>query len=234
MLCENNNTERIDQMPTSGERIRKLRILRNLSQQELSHDLGYKTYTTVSKWESDASLPPGKELKKLATYFEVSTDYLLGLDNYPSNYLVNEMQNTVEVNFIESLSAGYLYTDSSNNKNQELPTIQIPNHILTEDPDKYFVIKLRTDSLNRIINSGDNIVVLNYSKINDPIHNTGDIVIVKINGEYKLEHLRVTDSTVHLEPYSYLDGFETITYSKKEFNNLEVIGKVIYAFRIFN
>ena len=50
MLCENNNTERIDQMPTSGERIRKLRILRNLSQQELSHDLGYKTYTTVSKW----------------------------------------------------------------------------------------------------------------------------------------------------------------------------------------
>lgn len=230
---KNNNAERIEQMPTSGERIRQLRILKNLSQQELSRDLGYKTYTTVSKWESDASLPPGKELKKLANYFEVSTDYLLGLDNYDSKYLVNEIQNTVEVNFIESLNAGYLYTNGSND-DKIVPTIEVPNYVLTEDPDKYFAIKVRTDSMNRIINSGDNIIVLDYNKIDHPIHNTGDIIIVNINGEYKLEHLRMTDSTVHLEPFSYLDGFETITYSKEEFNNLEILGKVIYAFRIFN
>ena len=117
-------------MPTSGERIRKLRILKKLSQQELSHDLGYKTYTTISKWESDASLPPGKELKKLATYFEVTTDYLLGLDNFPSNYLINETAYTVEVNFIESLNAGYLYINGSNYSRQKLPTIQIPQQIL--------------------------------------------------------------------------------------------------------
>lgn len=221
-------------MTTSGERIRQLRVLKNLSQQELSHDLGYKTYTTVSKWESNASLPPGKELKKLATYFQVSTDFLLGLDNYPSSYVLNEMQNTVEINFIESISAGYLYTNGSDENTKELPTVQVPNHILSEDPEKYFVIKVRTDSMNRMINSGDNIVVLNYNKIEHPIHNTGDIIIVKINDEYKLEYLRMTDSTVHLEPFSYLDGFETLTYSKKEFDNLEVIGKVIYAFRIFN
>lgn len=221
-------------MTTSGERIRKLRVLKNLSQQELSHDLGYKTYTTVSKWESDASLPPGKDLKKLATYFQVSTDFLLGLDNYPSSYVLNEMQNTVEINFIESINAGYLYTNGSDEDSKELPTVQVPNHVLSEDPDKYFVIKVRTDSMNRIINSGDNIVVLNYNKMEHPIHNTGDIIIVKIDNEYKLEHLRMTDSTVHLEPFSYLDGFETLTYSKKEFEHLEVVGKVIYAFRIFH
>lgn len=220
-------------MPTSGERIRQLRILKNLSQQELSSDLGYKTYTTVSKWESDASLPPGKELKKLAAYFEVSTDYLLGLDECESNYLINEIQNTVEVNFIESLNAGYLYTSEPTDDNT-VSTIEVPNHILTEDPDKYFAIKVRTDSMNRIINSGDTIIVLDYNKINNPIHNTGDIIIVNINGEYRLEHLRMTDSTIHLEPFSYLDGFETITYSKEEFNNLEILGKVIYTFRIFN
>lgn len=233
-MCEKFNLERIQQMTTSGERIRQLRVLKNLSQQELSHDLGYKTYTTVSKWESDASLPPGKELKKLATYFQVSTDFLLGLDNYPSSYVLNEMQNTVEINFIESINAGYLYTTGPNEDMKELPTVQVPIHILTEDPDKYFVIKVRTDSMNRMINSGDNIVVLNYNKIEHPIHNTGDIIIVKIDNEYKLEHLRMTDSTVHLEPFSYLDGFETLTYSKKEFKHLEIIGKVVYAFRIFN
>ena len=221
-------------MTTSGERIRQLRVLKNLSQQELSHDLGYKTYTTVSKWESDASLPPGKELKKLATYFQVSTDFLLGLDNYPSSYIFSDMQNTVEIDFIESISSGYLYTNGSVEETTDFPTVQIPNHILSEDPDKYFVIKVRTDSMNRIINSGDNVVILNYNKIETPIHNTGDIIIVKIDNEYKLEHLRLTDSTVHLEPFSYLDGFETLTYSKKEFEHLEIVGKVIYAFRIFN
>lgn len=220
-------------MPTSGERIKELRILNNLSQQELSKDLGYKTYTTVSKWESDASLPPGKELKKLATYFNVSTDYLLGLDDYTSNYIVDQVNNTIELNFIESISAGYLYmmnsTDHSN-----LQKIEVPNYILKEDPDKYFVVKVRTDSMNRIINNGDNVVVLDYSKIENPIHNTGDIIIVLINGEYKLEHLRMTDSTVYLEPFSYLDGFETLSYTKEEFKDVEVIGKVIYAFRVFN
>lgn len=220
-------------MPTSGERIKELRILNNLSQQELSKDLGYKTYTTVSKWESDASLPPGKELKKLATYFNVSTDYLLGLDDYTSNYIVDQVNNTIELNFIESISAGYLYmmnsTDHSN-----LQKIEVPNYILKEDPDKYFVVKVRTDSMNRIINNGDNVVVLDYSKIENPIHNTGDIIIVLINGEYKLEHLRMTDSTVYLEPFSYLDGFETLSYTKEEFKDVEVLGKVIYAFRVFN
>lgn len=50
---------------SAGQRIRQLRFKKNVSQKELSKDLGYKTYTTVSKWESDASLPPGKELTKL-------------------------------------------------------------------------------------------------------------------------------------------------------------------------
>jgi len=220
-------------MPTSGERIKELRILNNLSQQELSKDLGYKTYTTVSKWESDASLPPGKELKKLATYFKVSTDYLLGLDDYTSNYLVDQVNNTIELNFIESISAGYLYMNNTND-HSKLQKIEVPSYILKEDPDKYFVVKVRTDSMNRIINNGDNIVVLDYNKIENPVYNTGDIIIVMINGEYKLEHLRMTDSTVYLEPYSYLDGFETISYTKEEFKDMEVLGKVVYAFRVFN
>ena len=34
---------------TPGERIKTLRAKNDLSQKQLSHDLGYKTYTTVSK-----------------------------------------------------------------------------------------------------------------------------------------------------------------------------------------
>lgn len=62
-----------------GERLRKKRESKNLTQTELASILGYKNYTTVSKWESGDSLPRGKELKKLVEIFNVSADYLLGL-----------------------------------------------------------------------------------------------------------------------------------------------------------
>lgn len=68
-------------MDKMGNKIRHLRESRNMTQTELSEMLGMKTYTTVSKWESGENFPKGKDLKKLAEIFNVSSDYLLGLDN---------------------------------------------------------------------------------------------------------------------------------------------------------
>lgn len=67
-------------MDTIGKRIRELRENKNMTQTELSEALGMKTYTTVSKWESDDNFPKGKDLKRLAELFNVSSDYLLGLN----------------------------------------------------------------------------------------------------------------------------------------------------------
>lgn len=66
-------------MEQLGDRIRKLREGRNMTQTELSEILGMKTYTTVSKWEKNENFPKGKDLKKLAEIFNVTSDYLLGL-----------------------------------------------------------------------------------------------------------------------------------------------------------
>ena len=64
-----------------GDRIRKLRESRNMTQTELSEILGMKSYTTVSKWEKNENFPKGKDLKKLAEIFNVTSDYLLGLSD---------------------------------------------------------------------------------------------------------------------------------------------------------
>ncbi|HES3505142.1 TPA: helix-turn-helix transcriptional regulator [Streptococcus pyogenes] len=66
-------------MEKLGDRVRKLREGRNMTQTELSEILGMKTYTTVSKWEKNENFPKGKDLKKLAEIFNVTSDYLLGL-----------------------------------------------------------------------------------------------------------------------------------------------------------
>lgn len=67
-------------METIGNRIKYLREKKNMTQTELSEMLEMKTYTTVSKWESDDNFPKGRDLKKLAEIFNVSSDYLLGID----------------------------------------------------------------------------------------------------------------------------------------------------------
>lgn len=66
-------------MESIGSRLKELRERKNLTQTELAEILGMKTYTTVSKWESDDNFPKGKDLKRLAELFNVSSDYLLGL-----------------------------------------------------------------------------------------------------------------------------------------------------------
>lgn len=63
-----------------NERIRALRITKGINQIQLANKLGV-TKQSISNWENDNILPSVDMLVKLATFFSVSTDYLLGLDN---------------------------------------------------------------------------------------------------------------------------------------------------------
>ena len=60
--------------------IRKLRKDFNISQVELASKLGV-TKQCVSNWENDNILPSIEMLIKIAKYFNVSTDYLLGISS---------------------------------------------------------------------------------------------------------------------------------------------------------
>lgn len=60
-------------------RIRQLREERQMPQKQLSVDLGV-SQPTVSDWESGRKVPSAKSTVRLAEYFGVSVDYLLGLD----------------------------------------------------------------------------------------------------------------------------------------------------------
>ena len=57
----------------------ELRNIRGISQIQLANKLGV-TKQSVSNWENDNILPSIEMLVKIANFFEVSTDYLLGLD----------------------------------------------------------------------------------------------------------------------------------------------------------
>lgn len=59
-----------------GIRLKKLRKLYDLSQEELGKILGVGR-TAVANWETSQTEPTGENIKKLADLFKVTTDYLL-------------------------------------------------------------------------------------------------------------------------------------------------------------
>lgn len=68
---------------TTGQRIASRRKLANLSQEDISRELGVSRQA-VSKWESDAGLPDIDNLIKLSKRFGVSVGWLLGTEQDPS------------------------------------------------------------------------------------------------------------------------------------------------------
>ena len=60
-----------------GDRLKELRKEKKITQPELANMLGV-TFSTVSAWEVGKAQPSYEILTKLAQYFNVTTDYLLG------------------------------------------------------------------------------------------------------------------------------------------------------------
>lgn len=60
-------------------RIRELRRAKGIDQKVMSIDLGV-SQPTISDWESGRKIPSSKSAARLADYFGVSLDYLLGRD----------------------------------------------------------------------------------------------------------------------------------------------------------
>ncbi len=67
-------------MKIFGERLRELRNEEHLSTVKLGEKIGVSG-PTITRWENDQIDATIGNLKKLAEYFKVSSDYLIGLED---------------------------------------------------------------------------------------------------------------------------------------------------------
>lgn len=85
-----------------GENIRFLRTKKGYSQDDIANKLGYKSFTTIQKWESGVSEPPLKALKKLSEIFNVDMNDLATkkLSTYTNNdnnvYYLDDARDMVQ------------------------------------------------------------------------------------------------------------------------------------------
>lgn len=82
-----------------GRRIRKLRIDKGYSMQELADELRV-TKSSINMWENSSSIPKDSILITLSKIFNVSIDYLLGNEKMetkiPENKTLHYIQRNLE------------------------------------------------------------------------------------------------------------------------------------------
>lgn len=81
------------------DKVKYYRKLRGISQEQLAEKLGYKSFTTIQKWEDGTSTPPIGTVSKIANFLGVSLEELTSdtaPDDEPTYYLDDDAKDLAE------------------------------------------------------------------------------------------------------------------------------------------
>jgi len=86
-------------------RFKEIRQKHDMSQKDMAN-IFFVNQTAVSQWERGVTTPNAETLKKIADYFDVSVDYLLGRDAQDPDIasLVQEAKERPEIRALFSLA----------------------------------------------------------------------------------------------------------------------------------
>ena len=206
-----------------SDNIRRFRRLRDLSQEDIAKKLGYKSFTTIQKWETGMAEPPVGKLYELADILRVNIMELLGEE--PDNNITDMPISTYK--FVPaSVSAGALTNIDSINY---MPSVIIPDFMMGRYAGNRNIILMHVngESMNNVIQNGAVIAVLTNVDLSD-IHD-GDIVVIKNGGDYTVK--RFYNDSPHQEfvfrPDSNNMAFRDIVFSYENTDDLYLIGKVV-------
>lgn len=110
-------------MVTFAERLKSERLNKNLKQSELADSL-FLDRSSISKYETGKQIPETPTLEKLATYFDVSIDYLLGKSDI-RNYASIDESSDLKIDIPSSYTDKYKIT--SRDKKQYVEEIKKAN-----------------------------------------------------------------------------------------------------------
>lgn len=167
-------------------RIKELRLERQMSQQDLANKLDVNKQT-ISQYERGVREPSFEMLLSLCDIFNVSTDYLLGNDSHTSRLV-----NTEERKMLDAMRGDIPQSDNTNYR-KRIPVlgriaaglpIEATEHIIDweEIPEEmsrsgeYFGLVVEGDSMAPDINNKDIVIVRKQDTADN-----GDVVIAMVN-----------------------------------------------------
>ena len=157
---------------------------------------------------------PTETAIKLSKFFNVSVDYLLGVDT--TNKRLLPVLGTVK--------AGYNYLAQENIIDYIDPSMNIT------DPENYFGLVVKGDSMSPLFDEGDYLIVHK----NDGEFDSNDICIVLIDGE-EATVKKVVRTKEGIELHAYNPYYPVKKFTTKEIDELpvKIIGTVVRLIRNF-
>lgn len=240
-----------------GQRLRELRLKHNLEQIEVAQKLGYKSDTTISKWENGKNLPTGKKLILLAQLFNTTTDEILLGETTPTtapNSLIEQISDKVaqltepnQKNVLryssELLDKQNTVTDSKNTVNELQATYHTYNYY--DQPASagtgQYLNDVKVETIELPIEVDADFVVPIYGDSMEPEYHSGDYIFVKLsvdlsdgdigvfayNGDAYIKQLRITDRGAYL--HSLNPDYDNIPITAD--TDFRTIGEVVEVYR---
>ena len=205
-------------MHDTVERIQNLILKHNISVNKLSQEIGLNK-TFFSDWKSGKAKPSAEALSKLADYFGVSVDYLLGRDEAPTQSIFDAFPSIRPVTkrripMLGEIACGTpIYANEDRESYVELGT----------DLDVDFCLTAKGDSMiGARIHSGDIIFCKSQNMVNN-----GEIAAVIIGDEVTLKRVFYYPEKQKLVLQAENPKYEPFVYVGPELNEIRILGKAV-------
>lgn len=191
-----------------------MRIAKSLTQEQLARIMGV-TRSAISFYEAGQREPSYEQLKLLADYYNVSTDYLLGNDSHESSQRnesifakYRESENSFRIPVLTSVAGDIPIETSQGAEDFEYISSSIG------DPRDYFAIHVHGCSMEPRLMDGDTIIV---KKQDDLVIGQVAIAVVLIS-----ENKETVKQVRKTEKGMLLIGFNQKAYVPQFYTNEEI------------
>lgn len=198
-------------MNATVERILALIKEKHISKNKFCKDVGINPNSIVN-WINRDTTPSSTALGKIALYFDVPVDYLLGVRPEPS--IIPLDNSPVSIPVYESVSAGLgAYAD---NKIVGYTSVYLRNVNIGE----IIAAKVVGDSMYPYICDGDTVIIRKNAEINN-----GDVAVILIDDEAVVKKVKLEPDKLTL--ISFNPEYQDRVFTAAEADRIKIIGKVI-------
>lgn len=206
------------------KQLRSLRKAKGLSMKELGQFVGVAE-STISLYENGKRQPDNDTMLRLADFFGVTVDYLLGRDEIKNPPNVYDVDGLVSYEEIGTICAGF------NGTINETPTgeiIDIPLSMISGGhKEDYFVLRVQGNSMYPRLLEGDRILCRRCSSVD-----SGSFAVVLYDGEcatVKKVHYVNGEDWLDLIPIN--PEYATKRIEGADLEQCRVLGKVVKLIR---
>jgi len=190
--------------------LRYLRRLNHTSQNDLADFLGYKSFTTIQKWEDGSATPAYKTIARIAQYYNVDVEEFMNEDL--------SIHSNSEIPILGIVRGGLPLEADQQYLGYE--------HVFPDDAKHKdcFYLQVVGDSMKDLrILPGDLLYVHKQDTLN-----SGDIGVISIDNEATVKTILFQGDNIVLQPAN--DAYEPIVLTKQdvETKNIKIIGKVLH------